>query len=121
MAATTDQLQNDAKCVFDCVPGAEMKLSILISLFAQIANVSADPNVLMANAKPIFCCVPGIDMKLSILISLFAGGATSSGGCVTGGLGPPVADPGSTFCIYIQTDSVPGGQQFLWYSGAWHG
>lgn len=98
-----------------------MKLSILISLFAQIANVSADPSTLMNDAKCIQACVPGIDMKLSILISLFAGGSSTTGGCVTGGTGAPVADPGSTFCIYIQTDSVPAGQMFLWYNGAWHG
>ncbi len=121
MAATTDQLQNDAKCIFDCVPGAEMKLSILISLFAQIANVSADPSVLMANAKQIFCCVPGIDMKLSILIDLFQSGSSSASGNVTCGLGAPTSTPSSGCGIYIQIDSGPlPGAYWSYYSGAWH-
>jgi hypothetical protein len=121
MAADTNVLINDAKCIAECVPGGDMKLAILISLFAKIAGVSADPNTLIAAANPIYCCVPGVDMKLAILISLVS--QAVSGGpnaLVSCGTGAPTSTPASGCAFYIQTDSVPPGVVWQYYGGVWH-
>lgn len=124
MAADTNALMSDARCIQQCIPGSDMKLAILISLFAQIAGVPTDTNSLMAGAVCIQQCIPGADMKLAVLISLLnqiSGGGSVGGGNVTCGTGAPTSTPSSGCGIYIQTDSVPPGQQFLYYNGSWHG
>lgn len=124
MPTDTNTLMNDAKCIFECVPGTDMKLAILISLFADLANVSADPSVLMNDAKCIQQCIPGADMKLAVLISLVdqitGGSSTINIFGVICGTGPPVLIPKTGCGIYIQTDSVPPGIMWLYYDGAWH-
>lgn len=45
---------------------------------------------------------------------------SSSGGGITSGAGAPTSTPSSGSGIYIQTDSVPPGLQWEYYSGAWH-
>jgi hypothetical protein len=121
MAADTNVLINDAKCIAECVPGGDMKLAILISLFAKIAGVSTDTNALIDGAKCIYACVPGTDMKLSILISL-ASQAISGGpnGLVSCGAGAPTSTPSSGCAMYIQTDSIPPGVVWQYYGGVWH-
>jgi hypothetical protein len=123
MAADTNALMNDAKCIEQCMPRG-MQLPVLISLFAQIAGVSVDTNSLIDGAKCIEQCVPQ-GFQLPILISLLnqivsGGGSISGGGNVTCGAGVPTSTPSSGCGIYQQTDSIPPGLMWQYYSGAWH-
>lgn len=68
MATDSNTLMDQAKCI-DCVMPEGMKLSVLIVIFAQIANVSTDPNFLMDMAKCIDCTIPE-GMKMSVLLAL---------------------------------------------------
>jgi len=70
MPTATDTLMADARCIEICIPGEDMKLAVLISLFARIAGVSANTDSLIAGAGCIADCIPGADMKLAVLISL---------------------------------------------------
>lgn len=45
---------------------------------------------------------------------------TGGGGGTAGGTGAPTSTPTSQYALYIQTDSVPPGQIWEWYSGSWH-
>jgi hypothetical protein len=47
-------------------------------------------------------------------------GGGGGGGGVTGGTGQPSANPGTSYAVYIQTDSVPPGLLWQWYLGGWH-
>ena len=121
--SATDALMNDAKCIVDCIPGSDMKLAVLISLFAKIANVSTNTDSLIDGAKCIEYCIPGTDMKLAVLISLasqIAGGGGGVGGSVTCGNGAPSTAPSGGCGLYIQTDSVPPGQIWGYYNGQWN-
>jgi hypothetical protein len=123
--STTDALMDDARCIEQCIPGTDMKLAVLISLFARIAGVSADTNSLMDGARCIQQCVPGEDMKLAILISLLSqiaggGGSGGLGGGITCGTGVPTSTPATGCGIYVQTDSIPDPTIFYYYNGAWH-
>lgn len=120
MPSTTDTLMDGAKCIEYCIPGADMKLAVLISLFAQIAGVSANTDSLIAGATCIQQCIPGTDMKLAVLISLVSsitGGGSGGGGStsvVSRGNGEPTAaTPGF---LYLQLDSVPAG--IIWWKDA---
>lgn len=113
----------DARCIQQCIPGTDYKLAVLIKLFATLANVPTDTASLLAGTECIFQCIPGPDMKLAVLISLLdqiAGGGSVSGSGVTCGTGAPTSTPASGCGLYIQTDSVPGGKLWLYYSGDWH-
>ena len=99
-----------ARCIEPCVPQG-MELSVLISIFAQIAGVSTDPNSLMAGAVCIDRCIPkGIQdaALISILNQIVEGGGPSDtpgtpslSGVLDGGLArltvtngtPPATDP----------------------------
>lgn len=114
--ATTSELLDEAKCI-DCAIPDGMKLSVLISLFASIAGVSADPNTLMANAACIDCAIPP-GMQMAVLISLAedisGGGGTGGTGCalptngdpegvLTATCSPAIAVDPATQAIYLFT------------------
>lgn len=68
MAAIDPQtLVTDARCISEKIAAGD-QLPVLISLFAQIAGVSADPAALVAGAK----CYEGIETgdRLPVLIYL---------------------------------------------------
>lgn len=52
MACDPNQLVADAKCIQCNIPNGAMP-AIMVSLLAQIAGVSADPNTLVKNASPL--------------------------------------------------------------------
>lgn len=114
----TAELIEDAKCI-DCQVPEGYKLSILISLFATIAGVSADPNTLMANAACLDCVIPP-GMRLSVLISLAdtiaGGGGGGSSGSVTCGAVPPVAAPTGSCGLYYDTNTTA---LYFWDGAAW--
>lgn len=118
MAATDISL--DAECIDQCIP-AGFRLPVLISLFASIAKVSADPQDLIAGATCIQQCVP-IGMQMPILISLAeqivaGGGGGGSGTCLSRSVGPPVIPSTCPVAINI-TDA---GAWYWWdnVSAAW--
>ena len=118
MPTATDSLMSDAKCIDSCIPPG-MQLSVLISLFAQIAGVSTDTNSLMAGATCINSCIPQ-GMQLSVLVSLAMQIVSGGGAGVACGNGAPTSTPSSSCAFYIQTDGVPAGVIWEWYNGAWH-
>ena len=61
-------LESNAKCIAKCIPPGD-QLPVLISLFAQIAGVSADPTALVAGAKCYSKCIAPGD-QLPVLIYL---------------------------------------------------
>lgn len=92
------------------------QLPALISIFAEIAGVSADPQTLMARASCIYSCVPA-GMQMGILIDLaqqiLAGGANS---CLLHGVGAPVAVPPCIVAIYIEDppSGLPNPGVWVW-------
>lgn len=116
---STDAAISDARCIEQCVPQG-FQLPILISVFAQIAGVSADPKSLIDGATCIQQCVP-IGMQMPVLISLaqqiVSGGGAGLGSCLTRSVGPPVAAPTCPVAINI-TDT---GAWYWWdsVSAAW--
>lgn len=102
---STDAAISDALCVEQCVPTGFV-WPVLISLFAKIAGVSADPNTLIEGAKCIQSCVPA-GFQVPILISLAqqivaGGGGGGSGTCLSRSVGPPVVP--STCSVAINID-----------------
>ena len=124
MPASTDALLDGTECIQQCIPGTDMKLAVLISLFAQIAGVSTDTNSLISGAKCIQQCIPE-GMMLAVLVSLASqivsgGGTGGSGGAVTCGNGAPTSTPSSGCGIYIQLDSTPPGLYWSYFGGQWN-
>ena len=71
MAATNPAiLMANAVCIDRCVPDG-YKMSVLVSLFAQIVGVSSDPQSLMSNASCIDRCIPD-GMKMAVLIGILS-------------------------------------------------
>lgn len=69
MTADIPTLIDDAKCINACIPPG-YQTAVLISLFAKIAGVSADPADLMT--KEVSCinsCIPDGE-KLAVIINL---------------------------------------------------
>lgn len=91
------ELLDDARCLEQCIPPG-FQSAILISLFARVAGVSADPATLMADARCINACVPP-GMQMAVLISLASQILAAGGGGSGGGSGQIVpytgADPNS--------------------------
>ncbi len=52
MACDPNQLVADAKCIQCNIPNGAMP-AVMVSLLAQIAGVSNDPNTLVKNASPL--------------------------------------------------------------------
>lgn len=119
-ASSTDDLLEDSKCI-ECIPYG-LQLGVLISIFAKLAGVSADPNTLIENAKCLECIPNGL--KLGVLISLaeqiVAGGGGGGGStCLSRSVGPPVAAPAAGCQTAIDIDDAGN---WYWYdtvSAAW--
>lgn len=99
-----------------------MQLPALITLFAEIAGVSADPETLMSNAKCVYSCVP-VGMQLPVLIDL-AQQILDNGGGVTGVYRGTTAQrnatvPAGTAALWVLTDSDPQYQISIWNGVAW--
>lgn len=110
MALSTPQQLATAATCFSCVPGGE-QMSVLIYLFARIAGVPLDPNILMANAKCVSCIPPGDQM--SVLIALadqIANGGGSSTSCLLCGAVDPTDVPMCPCALFYQTTTSG-----LWY------
>ena len=117
--ASTDSLISQAKCIDQCIPRG-MQMAVLIAIFAKLAGMSVtDTNALIALAKCIDGCVPP-GMQISILNALANQIVSAGSGCLTCGTGAPTSVPTGGCCLYIQTDSIPPGTIWQYYSGAWH-
>ena len=125
MAQTsTADLIEQARCLNSCLP-AGYQVPVLISIFAKIAGVSADPNSLIADARCLNSCIPA-GMQLSVLIDLankiLAGGGGGGNSCLLSGSGPPVAPPPCDVAIYFDTSAgAPNLGLWVWIQslGGW--
>lgn len=70
MAVSCDpsSLVEDARCIDSCIPEG-MQMSVLISIFCQLAGMSCDPSTLINDARCIDSCIPP-GYRMSVLISL---------------------------------------------------
>jgi hypothetical protein len=119
VAANTNALIDQAKCIDQCIPKG-MQLSVLISIFARLAGVPPDTQSLINAALCIDQCIPP-GMQLAVLNGLANTLTTAgAGGCLTCGAGDPTNTPAGGCCLYIQTDSIPPGTIWQYYSGSWH-
>lgn len=84
--------------------------------------MACDANTLMAQAAANgYYGLDDRSLKIAILQLLCSGGGGgASGGGVTAGAGAPSSVPASGAALYIQTDSVPPGIIWEYYSGTWH-
>lgn len=118
MAATTQELLTNARCL-ECGIPSGMQMAVLISLFAEIADVAADPQTLMDRAA-CWACVP-TGAQLAVLISLAqdivdnGGGGGGTGG-VTCGAVDPVAAPANACTLYYNTENQ---SLFMWDGVTW--
>jgi len=116
---STDAEISDARCIDQCLP-LGFQLPVLISIFARLAGVSADPQSLINGALCIQQCVPQ-GMMMPVLISLaeqiVAGGGGGSGTCLSRSVGPPVVPSLCTVAINIDD----AGHWYWWdnVSAAW--
>ncbi len=121
MAATpTDVLIDEAKCIESCIVGADLKMAVLISLFAKIAGMATDTNALIEGAKCIQQCVPQ-GMLMAVLVSLAdqinqgGGGGGSGSSCLGRSVGAPVWVPAATCQAAVNFDDQGG---MWWYDNA---
>lgn len=116
--AATDSLIDQAKCIEFCIPKG-MQLAVLIGVFSKLAGMNpADTNALIALGTCIDSCIPP-GMQIAVLNSL-ANQLAGNGGCLSCGTGAPTFTPATGCCLYIQTDSIPPGTIWQYYSGSWH-
>lgn len=66
MPSDAQTLTTDAACL-DCIP-ADMRLPVLISIFARLAGMSTDAQTLTTNASCLQC-IP-VEMQMPVLIYL---------------------------------------------------
>ena len=127
MATDAASLLAESAC-FSCFgTGGEIQL-MKLSLLAQILtalNPMADtsPQTLLDQAK-CYQCYGNSGMwqlmELALLAQIVANGSPSASTSVTCGNGAPSTAPAGGCGFYIQQDSVPPGQVWEYYSGAWH-
>lgn len=119
MPSSAEQLLSAANCL-DCGISDGSKLSILIYLFAQIADVPTDSASLIAAGSCLDCQLPqGVSPRLSILIALadtIASAPAPVSDAVTCGVGAPTTAPSSGCGVYYDTsnDAV-----YIYRGGAW--
>ena len=128
MATDPQTLLNEARC-YECNTSGNYDLELIkIALLRQIllaANPTAmtDPQTLLNSARCYECYgANGYMLQLMelALLSQIATSSSSSAGAVSCGTGAPSAAPAGGCGVYIQTDSVPAGLIWEYYSGAWH-
>jgi len=121
MDCFADLLLANAKCLCGIPEGR--KMDVLISLFANIAEVPVNAKQLLSDAKCL--CLPE-GRQMDVLISLAcqilnAGGAAKV--CILGGVGPPAVSVPCNFSAYVEQpgpnfglwlgDSISGWQQVI--------
>lgn len=102
-----------------CIPPGMVWYAVLAAVIdATNGDTVPDAQTLMSELGCLTCVPPGM-VPYVILQALRSGGlgGGGSGGGVASGAGPPVADPGETAALYIDTND---GTLYMWYSGAWH-
>lgn len=101
-ADTSASLTAGAACL-DCIPKG-MQMPVLISIFAQIAGMSADAATLVSDARCLQCIPHGMQMPVLIYLAqqIIAGGGGGGMGVgllqvgVNGWAGPPALPPDPT-------------------------
>jgi len=128
MATNSQSLLTAANCYAGFGDNSYMLRLMKLALLNQIATgvtLATDPQSLLTQAK-CFACMGDNGymlqlMELALLAQISANGTGGApGGGVTAGTGAPSSTPTSSGALYIQTDSIPAGQIWEWYSGAWH-
>lgn len=76
-----------------------------------------DGQTLITEAGCLNCVVPPGMVPYLILQAMRDSAGGGGSGSVLSGAGAPVADPGVTAAIYIDTND---NTTYLWHSGAWH-
>jgi hypothetical protein len=112
-------LVTGANCL-SCIP-REMQLPVLISIFAELAGMSADAQTLVNNAKCLQCIDPKMQMPVLIYVaSQITGGGTGTRYTYVGTLAernayanPPLG------MIWTVTNSDPADQFSVWLGTAW--
>jgi hypothetical protein len=129
VAANTNALIDQAKCIDLCVPRG-MQLAVLIGIFADIAGMDpTDTNALIRLGTCIDGCIPP-GMQLAVLNGLInsvtngdVGGTQifcGTGSPINGTANPNPGNPSVTCAIWIQSDSVPPNQtSAIWINGSW--
>lgn len=104
-----------------------IKLGLLRQLLlANNPNAMTDAKSLLQAASCYQCYAANsymlkmLELGLLQQLVLNGGGGGGPAGFVTCGTGAPTTAPTSSCGFYIQTDSVPAGQVWEYYSGAWH-
>lgn len=113
--AEPQELLDGARTLESIPPG--MQLPILISLFAQLAGVSADPQTLIDGAQCIACGIPP-GMQVAVLISLLSQAVSGGGlaGVTCSAASDPVDPPTGTCGIFYRKDT---GATWIWDGAAW--
>lgn len=114
MACDPAELISDANLIDCCIPKG-MQMSVLISLFCQLNDMSCDAPTLLEEARCIDQCIPD-GAKMSVLISLACQLVETGGGgggaqqvfCGhAGGVMPvtPIPDPSVSCAVFYDLDS----------------
>lgn len=121
-------LLDQVKC-YQCYASNQYSLQLMeLAVLKQIL-LAVNPNAVtdaktLLNQATCYQCYSANEYSLrlietSLLVQVLN---ASVGGGTNGGTGSPVGvvTPSSSYALYIQTDSVPPGQIWEWYGGAWH-
>lgn len=121
-ACDAQSLVNGAPCDLACIPTG-MQLSVLISLFCQIANVPCDAQSLVANANAACaesCIPPGMQLPVLIYLAcqIVTNGSTGGGGGsgapdYINYSGPPLFNPPNFQNIVVDIN----GRQWQFFNG----
>ena len=114
VSCTAHDLVAGANCY--CAIPEGRKIDVLISLFAQIADVTTDAKTLLEGAN----CLCGIPegRKMDVLIYLacaIVNGGSGGAVCILGGVGPPAMTVPCDFSAYVE---LPGPNNGLWLGNA---
>lgn len=110
MTCDPQSLVNSAKCL-PCIP-QDKQMSVLIYIFARMANITTDPAGLISLAR-CFHCIPQAE-QMPVLLYVACQIINSGGGggptCLLCGTTNPVGAPVCTCAIYYNTTNAS-----LWY------
>lgn len=119
-AAEAQALLDSSSCDRCYLVGMEW-YGVLAALINIINGTTVpDAQTLATEASCLSCVISPGNLGFAILAALRDSGiGGGSGGGVLSGAGAPVADPGETAALYIDTND---GTLYLWYGspGAWH-
>lgn len=111
---TPTDLAQQAKCLSAELPPS-LQVPVLIAIFAQIAGMSLDAQMLVRQATCLSCVPPSLQMPVLISIAqqILAGQSTAGSACLLAGAGAPVAAPPCTVAIYFDTTNANFGM-YVW-------